>query len=127
MTVRETMSLDLLNRLIMDICIVTQTLVETGVFDLAALGGLLLNTPSPERQHQSQDKSASPHDKEGSQRFMSDGVHRTVCRRPGPIGVVLRMEAQRDRIACGWIITDCKSLHRAGSRILVEILLRCCW
>lgn len=77
--VRETMSLDLLNRLIADICSVTQTLMETDVFDLAALGGLVHNTPSPEQQHQSLGKSADQRSKEGSSRPMSEGVHRAVC------------------------------------------------
>lgn len=77
--VRETMSLDLLNRLIADICSVTQTLMETDVFDLTALGGLVHNTPSPEQEHQSLGKTAKQRDKHGSKRPMTDGVHRTVC------------------------------------------------
>jgi glutamate decarboxylase len=74
--VRESMSLDLLDRLISDIVAVTQTLMESDIGDLTALQP---TATSMEKQYQSQGVDAKHRKKYGSQRPMSEGVHRTVC------------------------------------------------
>ena len=74
--VRESMSLDLLDRLISDIIAVTQTLVECDLGDLSALQP---TSTSIEKQHQSHGVDAKHRKKYGSKRPMSEGVHRTVC------------------------------------------------
>jgi glutamate decarboxylase len=74
--VRESMSLDLLDRLISDIIAVTQTLMECDVGDLTALQP---TATSIEKQHQSQGIDAEHRKKHGSKRPTSEGIHRTVC------------------------------------------------
>jgi len=74
--VRESMSMDLLDRLISDIIAVTQTLMESEIGDLSALQP---TSTSIEKQHQSQGVDAKNRTKHGSKRPMSEGVHRTVC------------------------------------------------
>ena len=74
--VRESMSRDLLDRLISDIISVTQDLMEADAFDLAALQGA---TPTIEKSYGSQGVDAKTRHKHGSNRGMDKGVHRTVC------------------------------------------------
>lgn len=71
--VRESMSLDLLDRLITDIITVTEQLMKSDPMDLSALQG----SNSIEKQHQS--KGVDHANKHKAQRPMSKGVHRTVC------------------------------------------------
>ncbi|KAK5089550.1 glutamate decarboxylase gad1 [Exophiala xenobiotica] len=74
--VRESMSLDLLDRLITDICVVTQQMMDTDLTDLQVWQP---GQTSLEKQHQSLGKNAHHRKKHGSQRPMSEGVHRSVC------------------------------------------------
>jgi glutamate decarboxylase len=74
--VRESMSLDLLDRLISDIIAVTQTLMESDIGDLSALQPTATST---EKQYQSQGVDAKHRKKHGSKTPMSEGIHRTVC------------------------------------------------
>lgn len=72
--VRESMSLDLLDRLISDIFSVTQILADSDAIDLEAYQ---TGSSTIEKQHGSQG-----HDKQNAhkaQRPMRKGVHRTVC------------------------------------------------
>ena len=74
--VRESMSLDLLDRLITDIVTVTEQLMKSDPMDLSFIqGGAASNTI--EKQHQS--KGVDHANKHKAQRPMSKGVHRTVC------------------------------------------------
>jgi len=76
--VRESMSFDLLDRLITDICEVTQTLMDTDVGDLVFLQGG--KDTSVEKEHSSTGHKATKHGQgKGGRRPMSEGVHRTVC------------------------------------------------
>lgn len=68
------MSLDLLDRLIADICAVTQTLMTTDAVDLAAFQP---GSSSVEKQHSSLGHVAK--DRHKGSRPMSKGVHRAVC------------------------------------------------
>ena len=72
--VRESMSLDLLDRLIADIFVVTQTLIDTDAVDLAAYqpgnGTIEKNHASQGHDNQNRHKAKRP---------MSHGVHRSVC------------------------------------------------
>lgn len=72
--VRESMSLDLLDRLITDIIAVTEQLMESDPIDLSAFQP---GATSIEKQHQS--KGVDHVNKHKAQRPMSKGVHRTVC------------------------------------------------
>jgi glutamate decarboxylase len=72
--VRESMSLDLLDRLISDIVAVTQTLMESDPVDLAAFQPA---ATSIEKQHSSLGVDAK--NRHHATRPMSEGVHRTVC------------------------------------------------
>ena len=74
--VRESMSLDLLDRLVSDIISVTQDLMGSDAFDLAALQGAATFL---EKSHGSAGVDAKHRHKHGSRRPMSEGVHRTVC------------------------------------------------
>lgn len=74
--VRESMSLDLLDRLITDLISTTQTLMESDVFDLSALQPV---TPTVEKTHASKGVDAKHRAKHGSKRPMHHGVHRAVC------------------------------------------------
>lgn len=72
--VRESMSLDLLDRLITDIVSVTEQIMDSDPMDLAAFQ---LGSTSIEKQHQS--KGVDHRNKHQAERPMSKGVHRTVC------------------------------------------------
>lgn len=79
--VRESMSFDLLDRLIADICGVTQTLMETDVRDLTFLQGVG-GTPGgkpAEQQHSGKESQKKTATGRGGERPMSEGVHRSVC------------------------------------------------
>jgi len=71
--VRESMSLDLLDRLITDICAVTETVMESDTADLQAWQP----TPSAEKQHGS--AGLPHHQRHKARRPMHEGVHRSVC------------------------------------------------
>ncbi|KAI1748117.1 glutamate decarboxylase [Xylaria castorea] len=64
--VRESMSLDLLDRLISDMVSVTQTLIEKGDADASVL--------QPKQEKGSEQKTS-----EGVFKRLEDGIHRTVC------------------------------------------------
>lgn len=72
--VRESMSLDLLDRLISDIIAVTQTLMESDTVDLAAFQP---GATSIEKQQSSLGFDAKH--RHHAKQPMSKGVHRTVC------------------------------------------------
>lgn len=74
--VRESMSLDLLDRLISDIIAVTQTLMESDPIDLSAFQP---TATSVEKQHSSLGMDAKERQKDGHYQPMSKGVHRSVC------------------------------------------------
>lgn len=74
MVVRESLSLDLLDRLISDICAVTESLMNTSDVDLAAWQPF---TASIEKKHANAGLQPKHHSK--AERPMSDGIHRTVC------------------------------------------------
>ena len=74
MVVRESMSMDLLDRLICDICAVTEALMSTDTVDLAAWQPA---SASIEKQHSS--RGVESKDRHLSIRPMDDGVHRSVC------------------------------------------------
>ncbi len=74
MVVRESMSLDLLDRLITDIITVTEQLMNSDPMDLSAFQP---GATSIEKQHQS--KGLDHANKHKAKRPMSKGVHRTVC------------------------------------------------
>ena len=76
--VRESMSFDLLDRLITDIITTTQNLIESDGQDLSILGKG--KDTSAEKMHSS--RGTGPHKEglgRGGQRPMSEGVHRSVC------------------------------------------------
>jgi len=72
--VRESMSLDLLDRLITDIISVTENLMNVDPVDLSALQP---GATSIEKAHQS--KGFDHKNRHKAERPMSKGVHRTVC------------------------------------------------
>jgi len=74
--VRESMSMDLLDRLITDIVSVTQDLMGADAFDLAALQSAAATL---EKQHGSSGVDAKTRHHHGSRRPMHKGVHRAVC------------------------------------------------
>jgi glutamate decarboxylase len=74
--VRESMSLDLLDRLITDIFSVTQTLMQSSIGDLSAFQG---QDGGVEKQHGSQGLNQHDKNKGKSKQPMSQGVHRSVC------------------------------------------------
>ena len=73
--VRESMSLDLLDRLISDVVAVTQMLMESDPVDIAFFQP---GATSIEKQHQSIGADAK-HQAKDMERPMSEGVHRAVC------------------------------------------------
>ena len=73
--VRESMSMDLLDRLITDIITVTQQLMNTDEVDLSAFQPGASSTV--EKQYMS--KGVDHKDKHKAQRPMKEGVHRGVC------------------------------------------------
>ncbi|KAL8828404.1 MAG: hypothetical protein Q9170_006619 [Blastenia crenularia] len=72
--VRESMSFDLLDRLITDIIAVTEQLMQSDPVDLAAFQP---TATSVEKMHSS--KGLDHRNRHKAERPMSDGVHRTVC------------------------------------------------
>lgn len=72
--VRESMSVDLLDRLISDIFATTQTLMEFDSVDLAAFQPV---ASSIEKQHGS--KGYDHRNRHKASQPMSHGVHRSVC------------------------------------------------
>ena len=70
--VRETLSVDLIDRLISDICEVTETLMQSDKFDLAAWQP---GTSSVEKKHRQEQKK----EKESVKAPMHEGIHRSVC------------------------------------------------
>jgi glutamate decarboxylase len=75
--VRESMSLDLLDRLIADICSVTETLMSSDKIDLQAWQPDVLSSRSIEKVHASLGHTAQH--KHKAKRPMEEGVHRAVC------------------------------------------------
>ncbi|EDU49068.1 glutamate decarboxylase 2 [Pyrenophora tritici-repentis Pt-1C-BFP] len=73
--VRESLSLDMIDRLVTDICGVTEMLMKTDAVDLAAFQPGA--SPSIEKQHAN--KGLKKEHKHKAQRPSSDGVYRTVC------------------------------------------------
>jgi glutamate decarboxylase len=74
--VRESMSYDLLDRLITDICATTQQLIESDPIDLAPFQG---KDHSIEKEHSSKGQKHGKGQGKGGRRPMTDGVHRAVC------------------------------------------------
>ena len=72
--VRETLSLDMIDRLITDICSVTEMLMKSDTLDLAAWQP---TSPSVEKQHSSHGLEVK--NKHKARRPMHEGVHRSVC------------------------------------------------
>ncbi|KAM3075422.1 glutamate decarboxylase gad1 [Clarireedia jacksonii] len=75
--VRESMSFDLLDRLIADICATTQQLIDSDAQDLSILNHSKDN--SFEKQHASSGGKHKEGQGKGGKRPMTDGVHRSVC------------------------------------------------
>ncbi|KAL2356681.1 pyridoxal phosphate-dependent transferase [Cryomyces antarcticus] len=73
--VRESMSMDLLDRLIADICAVTETLMQSDEMDLAAWQPF---SKSTEKEHASAGLAAKDKHKK-SRQPMHKGIHRSVC------------------------------------------------
>jgi len=74
--VRESMSFDLLDRLITDICATTQSLIESDAQDLSILNQS--KDTSFEKRH-GKGKAHGKAQGRGGERPMSEGVHRSVC------------------------------------------------
>ena len=72
--VRESMSMDLLDRLIMNILTIMQQLMETDEMDLSAFQP---GASSIEKSHMS--KGVNHKHKHLAKRPMKEGVHRSVC------------------------------------------------
>ncbi|KAF2116687.1 pyridoxal phosphate-dependent transferase [Lophiotrema nucula] len=72
--VRETLSLDMIDRLVTDICNITETLMKSDPMDLAAWQPA---TASAEKEHSSHGLTAE--NKHKARRPMHEGVHRSVC------------------------------------------------
>jgi glutamate decarboxylase len=79
--VRESMSFDLLDRLIADLCAVTQTLLESDPGEVSFLQGGSNTTLEKQFSVKGEQHQAKHHKGQGHQgkRPMSEGVHRTVC------------------------------------------------
>jgi glutamate decarboxylase len=75
--VRESMSFDLLDRLLTDICTVTSKLMESKPDNVRIIQGD--HDTSAEKQISSKGKQAEQGQGKGGERPMSDGIHRTVC------------------------------------------------
>lgn len=73
MVVRESLSLDMIDRLVTDICSVTELLIKTDSADLAAF------QPSASVEKTHANKGLKKEHKHKAQRPTSDGVYRTVC------------------------------------------------
>lgn len=76
--VRESMSFDLLDRLISDICVTTQNLIDSDTQDLTILAHAKNNT-TVEKEHGTLGTQHSKGQGKGGKRPMSEGVHRSVC------------------------------------------------
>lgn len=74
MVVRESLSIDMIDRLVTDICHVTETLMSS---DSADLGAWQPQTASIEKEHSS--KGLKKEHGHKAQRPMHEGVHRSVC------------------------------------------------
>lgn len=72
--VRESLSIDMIDRLLTDICSVTETLMNSDTMDLAAWQPV---GSSVEKEHSSHGLHAK--NKHTARRPMHHGVHRTVC------------------------------------------------
>jgi glutamate decarboxylase len=72
--VRESLSLDMIDRLITDICGVTELLMNTDAVDLSAFQP---GTASVEKTHAN--KGLKKEHKHKAHRPTTDGVYRTVC------------------------------------------------
>lgn len=72
--VRESMSLDLLDRLITDICAITEQIMNTDAVDIQTWQPIDVST---EKKHSS--RGLHNHERHKAKRPMSKGVHRTVC------------------------------------------------
>jgi glutamate decarboxylase len=75
--VRESMSFDLLDRLIADICAVTSRLMESSPGDLGFLQ--CEHDTTVEKQLSSKGKPAEKGLGKGGEKPMSDGIHRSIC------------------------------------------------
>ncbi len=75
--VRESMSFDLLDRLITDVCVVTTRLMETNPSYLGFVQGE--HDTSAGKVQSSSGKQAEMGQGKGGERPMSEGIHRTVC------------------------------------------------
>lgn len=73
--VRESLSLDMIDRLVTDICATTELLMRTDAVDLAAFQPG--TSASTEKMHAS--KGLKKEHKHKAQRPTSDGVYRAVC------------------------------------------------
>ncbi|KAF2199655.1 glutamate decarboxylase [Delitschia confertaspora ATCC 74209] len=71
--VRESLSMDMIDRLVTDICGVTEQLMQSDTFDLAGWQP----PPSVEKQHSSRGHLAKDKDKHNQP--MTKGIHRSVC------------------------------------------------
>lgn len=74
MVVRESLSLDMIDRLVSDICEVTETLMKSNAIDLAAFQP---SASSVEKSHANKGLKAA--DRHKADRPMHKGVHRSVC------------------------------------------------
>lgn len=77
--VRESMSVDLLDRLISDIIAVTEQLMDADPVDLAAFAPGATHIEKTHMSMGTDKPSPSGLNKQAAKRPMQDGVHRTVC------------------------------------------------
>lgn len=77
--VRESMSFDLLDRLITDICAVTSTLIESNPDDLGFIQGGSTMTAAKQHSANGKETRAGMSQGHGGERPMTKGVHRSVC------------------------------------------------
>ncbi|QSZ36665.1 hypothetical protein DSL72_006546 [Monilinia vaccinii-corymbosi] len=77
--VRESMSFDLLDRLISDICATTQNLIDSDEQDLGLLGNHLSRGHGAEKEHGTVGHGHGKGQGKGGRRPMNLGVHRAVC------------------------------------------------
>ncbi|KAH7409607.1 glutamate decarboxylase-like protein [Cadophora sp. MPI-SDFR-AT-0126] len=76
--VRESMSFDLLDRLISDICVTTQNLIDSDTQDLSMLAHTK-NNNTIEKEHGTVGTKHNKGQGKGGKRPMNEGVHRSVC------------------------------------------------
>ena len=77
--VRESMSFDLLDRLIADICAVTSTLIESNLSDLSFIQGGSNTTTEKQFSMKGKETTEILGQGHGEERPMIEGVHRSVC------------------------------------------------